>query len=65
MKIYISHRLMERFSVKVITEATLGYQSNAFSDEENVILRYMQAAHDSASAENLATGLASKICGIK
>ncbi|RUS73897.1 hypothetical protein EGW08_018348 [Elysia chlorotica] len=50
--------LFERYSVQVITQATLGYHSNAFVDEDDAILRYMQAAHNSASAENFATGLA-------
>ncbi|GFR61138.1 cytochrome p450 [Elysia marginata] len=50
--------LIERYSVKVITQATLGYHSNAFSDKDDVTLRYMHAAHESASAENFATGLA-------
>ncbi|GFO05442.1 cytochrome p450, partial [Plakobranchus ocellatus] len=49
---------MERYSVKVIAQAFLGYPCNAFADEDDVVLRYVHAFHDSTSAENFITGLA-------
>ncbi|XP_059178827.1 cytochrome P450 3A28-like [Physella acuta] len=50
--------IMERYSLDWFAQASLGYHSDAMTNENNVLLRYMRASHQSMSPDNAIGGLA-------